>query len=695
MKNRFLLTLFALSLWCVSCSDSGKIEPDSPQGPKMEVREISLTATMGAESKTSLTDEDKVVWSAGDRISVFYDGKQSEFVTSNSALSERTDAIFVGLISVPSEAANESLQLYGVYPYSAGYKMENGVIKMALPTDQIAAAGTFAKDMSISAGIGNGLSMKFYNICGLLEFTLERDDVVKVSMSGNNGEILSGSLTVKWDDDGKPVVENISGNNSISLANSDGSCLKKGEKYYLVVPPTEFDQGVHFKFATNDGKVYVKELAGKKTIERSVIKSIENVDKEAIEENGEEGEEKYVVFADQYFEQYCLGEFDKDKDGKISYEEAADVKAIHYRGDASYNGKYWTVLSDGKIISSLEGIEHFVNLETLVCSPFHSNGGLTSLDLSKNTKLKALDVSGNANLLSINISSCTELEDLDCSSPCYGSTVEDEIGNIYVPTGKLASLDITNNTKLVRLDCSGLQLKSLDVSKCTELKNLVAFYNKELQSLQMDSHPKLDSLYLTGCRSLKEVNLTGSPNLTWVAIWRIPDISVDFTNCTKLDHIAVRRLDNITFPDGGLESLRRLDVGFAETGEELELSKFPNLKNLDTWNCTSLDLSACSGLEAMGVHRNLLSGLNISMCKEMHYLALDMDGTLAGLDISQNPNLATFVSADCSTLETLLVAVGQQIEGVTVNRSADVVHPNTSVVQRGEISTEDFDRSEF
>lgn len=83
-----------------------------------------------------------------------------------------------------------------------------------------------------------------------------------------------------------------------------------------------------------------------------------------------------IKFEDPVFEGYIIENFDADGDGKISANEAAAVEEI-------------SVSEMG--ITSLKGIEAFVNLILLDCS----YNSLSVLDLSKNTALTDLSCWGN------------------------------------------------------------------------------------------------------------------------------------------------------------------------------------------------------------------------------------------------------------------------------------------------------------
>lgn len=124
-------------------------------------------------------------------------------------------------------------------------------------------------------------------------------------------------------------------------------------------------------------------------------------------------------FKDENFRNYVKDRFDENKDGNLSKDELDKVEKIYINSHS---------------VSSLKGIEHFKNLTYLDCN----ENNLTSLDVSKNTKLTSLNCNEN-NLTSLDASKNTKLIYLECSK------------------NNLTSLDLSKNTKLIYLDCSNQQ----------------------------------------------------------------------------------------------------------------------------------------------------------------------------------------------------------------------------------------------
>ena len=129
---------------------------------------------------------------------------------------------------------------------------------------------------------------------------------------------------------------------------------------------------------------------------------------------------------DNAFASYCRSEFDTDKDGKVSMQEASVVEFIAIKE---------------KGISSLKGLMYFFNLKSLDCSQ---------------NDLSSLDISGNVSLTSLNCNN-NRLTSLDTSKNI-------QLQSLYVSDNDITSLDISNNKRLVYFKCNGNRLSTLDIS---------------------------------------------------------------------------------------------------------------------------------------------------------------------------------------------------------------------------------------
>ena len=151
----------------------------------------------------------------------------------------------------------------------------------------------------------------------------------------------------------------------------------------------------------------------------------------------------------------------------------------------------------GKSIANLKGIEHFYNLQTLICN----DNQLTSVDLTKNVNLSTLNLSNNS------------LSTIDLSK-------NKELNTLSLRNNKLESLDVTNNVNLQSLHVNNNLL--------TEI-NLAA--NWMLEYLDINDN-KLNTLNLSYAEYL-EVNCQNN-KLTEISVGDIERLNCSNNNLTGL-----------------------------------------------------------------------------------------------------------------------------------------------------------------
>ena len=219
------------------------------------------------------------------------------------------------------------------------------------------------------------------------------------------------------------------------------------------------------------------------------------------------------TFPDEKFRAYILENIDKDGDGYLSETEIAETTSI---------------TCGARSISSLKGIEYFVNVQSIDCRGNNltqldvskntaledllcSENNLTQLDVSKNIYLLGLDCSEN-NLTQLDVSKNTVLAKLSCQQNnltqldvsknvwylnCYNNNLTQldisksvELRDLSCAKNNLTQLDVSKNTELQDLDCSGNNLTQLDVSENAKLCELKC-YNNNISQLDMSNKSNL------------------------------------------------------------------------------------------------------------------------------------------------------------------------------------------------------------
>ena len=229
----------------------------------------------------------------------------------------------------------------------------------------------------------------------------------------------------------------------------------------------------------------------------------------------------YVDIPDEEFLSCLLDNWDVNGDGRIDEKEALSITAI----DCS-----------GKSISSLKGIEHFINLTSLDCSKTK----ITNLDISKNDKLTSIKCKycvGMTSVMLPNIASIPSEAFMNCTglqAIVLPETITTLGANAFYGCANLNSLTI--NSDIGGLDTSlysdyfgGSPISSLTIagkatgasfSDCTTLTNI---------SIQA---PITSIRSFAGCSGLKYIGIPGSVTTLEQGC---------FFNCTNLI--------SVSFPD--------------------------------------------------------------------------------------------------------------------------------------------------
>ena len=206
---------------------------------------VIMASTEGdAGTRTTLdADFTTVLWMPNESIGVFSAGEMARFTSDNSEKAKT--ASFKG--TLPQSGGVQIL--YGLYPYDAEASFSNEIITTSLPFEQEGVVDSFADGLFISVARTESYEMGFYNVCSGIRFMLDRDDIRRVTFIANGGEPLAGKVSIGFDTDGKPVVQEVTeGVSEISLSAPSGKPFQSGVWYYLVTLPANLEQGYTLLF---------------------------------------------------------------------------------------------------------------------------------------------------------------------------------------------------------------------------------------------------------------------------------------------------------------------------------------------------------------------------------------------------------------------------------------------------------------
>ncbi len=275
--------------------------------------------------------------------------------------------------------------------------------------------------------------------------------------------------------------------------------------------------------------------------------------------------------------------YDQNLDGYISEYEGTHVNNMH---------------CENRNIKSIKGIEYFPGITGLWCL----NNNISSWDLSKNTNLVGIWCSEN-DFTSLDFTGLNKLEWIYCfGCDLHSLNISNNPNMAYVECNNnpnLGLLNLSNNHKLENLFCSKCGLTSLDLSGCPLLCELDAQQN-DLRSINLSKNTELRRLDIWDNVHLGNVDVT--------PLKKLQLLNVGNTNCTRLD--VTKNTE-----------LQALFANYNENLKKLDLSQNPKLADLRIecdWRLESLDIS----------HNPKL----------YYVLAFGLLG-IPSLDISNNPHL--------------------------------------------------------
>ena len=313
-------------------------------------------------------------------------------------------------------------------------------------------------------------------------------------------------------------------------------------------------------------------------------------------------------FPDSSFRQ-CLSVYDLDGDGVFSEEEIAKVRNLEVGRDI--------VDSD---IESLEGVQYFTSLVSLICS----GNNISELDVSGLENLEEL-VCGWNQMKSLNVAGLKKLKVLNCMR------------------NSLTSLDLTGLTSLEELQCMLNPITDLNLKELSSLKKLDC-NNNRLTILDVEGLANLEEIQCYN-NPLTKINLAGLKNLTILNCGGSEFTELDLTGLEKLEVLSCTTCALTKLDVTGLTNLKNLLC----TNNEITKLSVAGLRNLERIECdenalTELELTGCDSLMHLNCKNNSLIELDVSQLKNLSYINCK-DNNLKKLDLQGTEGLVTL---DCS-----------------------------------------------
>ncbi len=266
-------------------------------------------------------------WTADDRVSIF---NKITYNQEYKFLGETGDNAggFNRVDKSEFVTGNPISHVVSVYPYQAATKItEEEVVTLTLPAEQHYAENTFGLGANTMVSVSEDNVLQYKNVGGYLRLKLygEGVSVSSISLKGNNGEKLAGKATVTMPLGGMPYVTmasdatteiTLSCETPVQLGTTDDNSIQ----FWFVVPPMSFSKGFTISITDADGRLFKKSTNKSIAIERNKLAKMTPLEIEL--------DSSVIVFADPVVKAICIENWDTDRDGELSYVEAAAVTDI-------------------------------------------------------------------------------------------------------------------------------------------------------------------------------------------------------------------------------------------------------------------------------------------------------------------------------------------------------------------------------
>lgn len=284
MKRSCKILLLLSIIFAVSC-----IEEQTQES--IERNFYAQMEEFGTQVRTSLGENNNIVWSYGDCISIFAGSTRADkYTVYDNCVGSPNGEFYLdrGYYGDDFYSGNELNANIAVYPYSSAHVcygqgliddsdtyMVSGV---SFPDRQDFSYDSFPQNSFVMMAVTNGTedrNLKFKNVSGAFKLQLYGTGKIRsITLQGNLGEPLAGSAYITGGRGMTPYVEFRDGySTSVTLYCGDGVYLNEyvPTSFIMALPPVCFDQGFTVFIEDGAGNIHTLQTNHPNEVMRSSI----------------------------------------------------------------------------------------------------------------------------------------------------------------------------------------------------------------------------------------------------------------------------------------------------------------------------------------------------------------------------------------------------------------------------------------
>ena len=276
MRRYFsLLCILALLVGCYNTDEQLINEPIPLEG------RIFTASFEQNDTRTYVEEGNLLRWNAGDQVTIFDSNTLNQQYQFDGETGDNGGTF--SKVSNSFGTGNDLNCHYAVYPYNKDIKItETGVITATLPAEQSYAENSFGLGANTMVAVTKDVDdtfLKFRNVGGYLKLQLYGDNVTvkSITLTGNNNEKIAGKVTITPAYGQSPTLAmSDDATTSITLDCGDGvkigTTAETATAFWIVVPPTTFEEGLTITVTKIDGESFTKSTSNAVVVERNIIK---------------------------------------------------------------------------------------------------------------------------------------------------------------------------------------------------------------------------------------------------------------------------------------------------------------------------------------------------------------------------------------------------------------------------------------
>jgi hypothetical protein len=505
--------------------------------PEYQDGRIFTAAFDQSETRTYVENGNLLRWNAGDQISLFEGNTLNRQYKFDGETGDNSGTF--SIVSKPFGTGNDLNCHYAVYPYASDVKItESGAITLTLPAEQSYADNSFGLGSNTMVALTKDINdtfLKFRNIGGYLKLQLYGDNITvkSITLTGNNNEKLAGKATITPANSQNPTVAmKDDATTSITLDCGEGVKIGSTEEnataFWIVVPPTTFEEGLTITVTEIDGDSCTKSTSNVVVVERNIIKPMAafEVEIEKIHNN-------------QIWYTSSDGQIVKPFNNKAFGTNIISNTYENGKGIITFDGNVTQIGKDAfQYCSRLTSVTIPDSISSIGESAFHDCTSLTGIMIPDSVmSIGEYAFRGCNNMTSISIGSAVTTIGLSAFWDCTGELiinskiVETNYPTRYSPPewlqySEFTSLTIGDNIEIIgdRTFCYCSSLESITIPDSVKSIGKYAFYDcKNLASISIGQGVTLikDGAF----QSIGGTNVHISDLSAWC--------NIDFTNSTS------------------------------------------------------------------------------------------------------------------------------------------------------------------